>query len=66
MRAVVRRGPRAAGATRMALRAQQHYSCVMIVSPSRLRVHARAGALVLAACEDVRADGDAAEDRDMD
>ena len=50
----------------MALRAQQHYSCVMIVSPSRLRVHARAGALVLAACEDVRADGDAAEDRDMD
>ena len=66
MRAAVRRGPRAAGAARVELRAQQHRSCVMAVSPSRLRVRARASALVLAACEDVRADGDAAEDGDMD
>ena len=49
----------------MALRAQQLRSCVMIVSPSRLWVRALAGALVLAACEDVRADGDAAEDGDI-
>ena len=48
----------------MALRAQQLRSCVMIVSPSRLCVRALAVALVLAACEDVRADGDAAEDGD--
>ena len=34
--------------------------------PSRLWVRALAVALVLAACEDVRADGDAAEDGDVD
>ena len=48
----------------MALRAQQHRSCVMIVSPSGLWVRARAGAWVLAVCEDEHADGDAAEDDD--
>ena len=62
MHAVVRRGPRAAGAARVAFRAQRHHSGVMIVSPSRLWVRARAGALVLAVCEDERADGDMAED----
>ena len=66
MRAVVRRGPRAAGAARVALRAQQHRSCAMIGSTRRLWVRARAGALVLAAVrEDVHADGDAAADGDM-
>ena len=50
----------------VALRAQQHRSCVMILCTSRLWVRVRAGALVLVACEDARADGDAAEDGDMD
>ena len=38
----------------------------MIVSPSGLWVRARAGAWVLAVCEDGRADGDATEDGDVD
>ena len=38
----------------------------MIVSPRRLWILARAGAWVLAVCEDERADGDAAEDGDVD
>ena len=63
---VVQRGPRGAGVARVALRAQQYCSCVMIVSPSGLWVRARAGAWVLAVCEDRRADGDATEDGDVD
>ena len=59
------RGPRGAGAARVALRAQQHCSCVMIVSPSRLWVRAQAGAWMLAVCEDER-DGNAAEDGGVD
>ena len=53
---------------RVALRAQQHRSRVMFVSPSRLWVRARAGALVLAVREDERhANGDAAaEGGDVD
>ena len=66
VRAVVRRGPRVAGAARVELRAQQHRPRVMIVSPSRLWVRARAGALVLAVREDERSDGDAAEGGDVD
>ena len=50
----------------MALRAQQHCFCVMFVSPSRLWVRARAGAWMLAVCEDERADGNAAEDGGVD
>ena len=60
------RGPREAGAARVALRAQQHCFCVMFVSPSRLWVRARAGAWMLAVCEDERADGNAAEDGGVD
>ena len=67
VRAVARRGPRAAGAARMAPRAQQHRSCVMIVCTSRLWARARAGALVLAAVrENVRADAVAVADSDVD
>ena len=50
VRAVVRRGPRAAGAARVALRVQQHRSCVC-------------GGV---GGEDVRADVDAAADGDVD
>ena len=39
---------------------------VMIVSPSRLWVRARAVAWMLAVCEDERADGKAAEDGGVD
>ena len=45
--------------------AQQHCSCAMIVSPSRLWVRAQAGAWVLAVCEDECANGDAAADDDV-
>ena len=56
VRAAVLRGPRAAGAARVPLRAQQHRSCVIILRTSRLWVRTRAAALVLAAVrEDVRA-----------
>ena len=48
MRAAVLRGPRAAGAARVPLRAQQYRSCVMIIlRTSRLWVRARAAALVV-------------------
>ena len=66
VRAVVRRGLRAAGAARVALRAQRHRCGVVVVSPSGLWVRARAGALVLVVCEDERADGDTAEDGDVE
>ena len=48
VRAAVLRGPRAAGAARVPLRAQQYRSCVMIIlRTSRLWVRARAAALVV-------------------
>ena len=67
MCAAVRRGSRVAGAAHVALCAQQHHSCTMVLCTRRLWMRARAGASALAAMyEDAGAYADVVADGNAD